>query len=130
MANTITVTTLVDGPVNLIQLVNIVGDGSGEETATILVDRSAYAPTDGTKLTLEKVEGLLTAFTAKLLFDATADLTVVSLPADEMFCYDFRCFGGVSSSKAGAGYTGDLLITTASLGAADAGTFVLHMRKG
>jgi len=128
MANTITKTTLLDGPRHLVQLINIVGDASGEETNTVLVDRSAFAPTDGTELVVEKIEGLLANFTAVLSFDATADLVFARLPAD-WFCLDWKDAGGVSSNKAGAGAIGDILLTTSSLGAGDAATFTLFMRK-
>jgi len=130
MANTITKTTIVDGPRNLVQLINILGDGSGEETDTVLVDRSTFAPTNGTKLVVEKIEGLNHGFTARLMFDATTDLTIVHLPDAEWFHYDWCGFGGVASSHAGAGANGDILITTAGLGSGDAGTFILQMRKG
>lgn len=129
MSNTITKTTLVDGPRNLIQLINIVGDGSGEESATVLVDRSALVPTDGTELVVEKIEGLLSGFSASLIFDASTDLTFVRLPDGDWFCHDWCSVGGVSSNKAGAGANGDILITTSSLGSGDAATFYLHMRK-
>lgn len=128
MANTITKTTLEDGVRNLVVLVNISGDGSGEETNTVLIDRSAFAPTAGLKLAVEKIEGNLSGFTAVLSFDADADLVIAQLPADQ-FCYDWNDIGGIASPKAGAGYNGDLLISTASLGAGDNGTFTLHMRK-
>jgi len=128
MANTITKTTLHDGPRNLVQLINILGDGSGEETNTVLVDRSAFAPTAGTELVVEKIEGYLSNFTAALSFDATADLAFARLPAD-WFCYDWKEIGGVSSNMAGAGANGDILLNTSSLGNGDAATFYLHMRK-
>jgi len=128
MANTITKTTLLDGPRHLVQLINIVGDASGEETNTVLVDRSAFTPTDGTELVVEKIEGLLANFTATLSFDATTDLVFARLPAD-WFCLDWTCAGGVSSNKSGAGANGDILLTTSSLGAGDAATFTLFMRK-
>lgn len=129
MPNTITRTTLHDGPRNLVQLINIVGDGSGEENGTVLVDRSAFAPTDGTELVVEKIEGLLTGFTAVLRFDATTDLIFVRLPDGDWFCHDWERIGGISSNKAGTGANGDIQIVTSSLGNGDAATFVLHMRK-
>lgn len=129
MANTITATTLHDGPRNLVQLINIVGDGSGEETNTVLVDRSAFAPTDGTEIVVERIEGLVTAFTIALSFDATTDLIFARLPDGDLFCHDWRDFGGVSSNKAGAGANGDILLTTSSLGSGDSATFLLAMRK-
>ncbi len=128
MANTITKTTVVNGDVNLIQIISVVGDGSGEETNLLLVDRSTFAPVAGTAMIVDKIEGYLSGFSAALLFDATADLTFARLPAD-CFSYDWRCFGGIHSGKAGAGANGDILISTSSLGAGDAGTFYLHMRK-
>lgn len=128
MANTITKTTVVNGENNLVQIINILGDGSGEETNTLLVDRSAFAPLAGTALIVDKIEGYLSGFTAALSFDASTDLIFARLPADQ-FCYDWQSFGGIHSGKAGAGANGDILISTASLGSGDAGTFYLHMRK-
>lgn len=129
MANTITKTTLIDGPRNLVILVNILGDGSGEESATTLVDRSAFAPTDGTEIVVEKIEGYLASHTIALAFDATADLVFARLPSDDYFCFDWCKIGGVSSNKAGAGAVGDIVFTTAGLGSGDAATFYLHLRK-
>lgn len=129
MPNTITKTTIIDGARNLVVLVNIVGDGSGEETNTSLVDRSAFAPTDGTETVVEKVEGLASGFVATLSFDATTDLVFVRMPDGDEVQHDWCCFGGVSSNKAGAGATGDILLTTSSLGNGDTATFYLHMRK-
>lgn len=128
MSNTITKTTLHDGARNLIQLINILGDGSGDETNAVLVDRSAFTPTDGTELVVEGIEGVLNAFTAALSFDASTDLVFARLAA-ESFALDWTKFGGVSSNKAGAGAIGDILLTTASLGSGDSGTFILRMRK-
>jgi hypothetical protein len=129
MANTITKTTLLDGARNLVQLINIVGDGSGEEANTVLVDRSAFAPTDGTSLSVDRIHGLLSGFTATLSFDATADLIFCRLPDGDLIDHDWTCFGGVSSGKAGAGANGDILISTSSLGSGDSATFILEMRK-
>lgn len=129
MANTIVKTTLVDGAKNLVVLVNIAGDGSGEENGTLLIDRSAYANTAGLKLVMRKIEGDLSGFTARLLFDATTDLEIAQLPDAHQFCYDWKKIGGLASPKAGAGYNGDVLISTLGLGAGDRGTFTLEMWK-
>lgn len=129
MANTITKTTILDGPRHLVVLVNIAGDASGDETGTIIVDRSTFVPTDGTEVVFEQVFGQLFGFTARILADATTDLVICQLPDGQPFGYDFRCFGGISSNKAGAGVTGDVLITTTGLGASEFGTIVLMLRK-
>lgn len=128
MANTITKTQLFDGGLYLVQHVQIAGDGSGEETGTIIIDRSTFTPA-GTKLVVDKVEGLLSGFTARLLLDATGDLELCALPDGHPFDYCWEKIGGVASGKAGAGSTGDLLITTAGLGNGDRGTITIHARK-
>ncbi|HDA7291300.1 TPA: hypothetical protein O5T71_002607, partial [Staphylococcus aureus] len=66
MANTITKTTIIDGIRNLVIMLNISGDGSGDETNTLIMDRSTFAPTDGTEIVIEKVAGNLNGFTAAL----------------------------------------------------------------
>lgn len=131
MANTITKTTLLDGPRNLVQLINIAGEAAGtDETNTVLVDRSAFVPTDGTELVVERIEGLLTGFSAALSFEATADLVFARLPDGDWFSHCWEEWGGVSSNKAGAGANGDILLSTTGLtAAADVATFILHMRK-
>ena len=130
MANTISTTTLINGERNLVVLVNLASDGDeGDETNTVLIDRSTFTPA-GTELVVEKVEGLCSGFVATLSFDATADLPFVRLPDGDWFCHDWTCIGGVSSNKAGAGGTGDILLSTSGFSAAsDVATFIIHMRK-
>jgi hypothetical protein len=111
MANTITKTTILDGPRNFILMVNISGDGSGDETNTNIFTRASFAPTTGTEIVVEKVAGNLNGFTAALSFDATTDLIFASCPAS-WFEYDWYKFAGVSSNKSGAGAVGDILLTT------------------
>jgi len=129
LAATFTSTVLEDGPRNLILLVNIVGDGAGEITNGLLVDRSTFVPLDGTKTRVDKIEGNLDGFSASLSFDAAADLIFVGLPADDLFCHDWREEGGISSNKAGAGANGDILLTTVGTAAGERGTFTIWMRK-
>lgn len=130
MPNTITKTILEQGERNLSVLVNIVGDGSGDYAAAVLIDRSDYPDATGLKLVVNRVQGLIGGFSALLLFDATTDLPIAALPDAEPFNFDWHKVGGVASSKAGAGYNGDILITTTGLGSGDRGTFTLSMRKG
>jgi hypothetical protein len=111
MANTITKTTL------------------GEEAGTIIIDRSTFPPVAGTKLVIDKIEGVLSGFTARLLFDATTDLEIAAMPDATLFEYCWKKFGGFPSGKAGAGSTGDVLLTTSGLGNGDRGTFTIHARK-
>lgn len=130
MVNTIATQTLQDGPRNLVVKVNILGDASGEETATQLIDVSAY---DGhgknwDEVSILRAQGSLTGFSVNLLWDATTDLRAMDLSADDPFCLDHREVGGLIND-AGTGVTGDINFTTVGLGAADTGSFVLWMKK-
>lgn len=129
MAATFTTTVLEDGDRNLVLLVNIVGDGAAGITNGLLVDRSTFVPTDGSKTRVDRVEGNLDGFSASLSFDATADLVFVGLPADDWFNYEWWDHGGISSNKAGAGANGDILLNTGNAPNGNRGTFTIWMRK-
>ena len=131
MANLVQTTVLLDGPRNLVLLVNLASDNaSGELTNVLLVDRSNFVPTDGLELAVEKVSGSMSGFTATLSFDATADLAFCLLPNGDWFDHNWTEFGGISSNKSGAGANGDILISTAGFTATgDVATFLLAMRK-
>lgn len=127
MANTIQTQVINNGPRNLILKTYILGDGSGEETGTLLVDVSAYT---ATAVKIIGVHSALSGFVADLLWDATTDVTALHLPD-----YEFNLngpqigwFGGLVNN-AGVGKTGDILITTTGLGAGDDGTIILEMVK-
>lgn len=131
MANLVQTTVLLDGPRNLVLLVNLASDNaSGELVNVVLVDRSTFVPTDGLELAVEKISGSMSGFTATLSFDATADLAFCLLPNGDWFDHDWTEFGGISSNKAGAGAIGDILISTVGFTATgDVATFLLSMRK-
>lgn len=129
MANTITKTVLIDGRRNIVVHVNVVGDGSGDEAGSLLIDRSTFDPIDGTELVVDRIQGHLTGFSARLLFDATTDLEIAQLPDGQPHRYSWCDAGGFSSNKSGPGANGDILIATTGLGAGERGTFTLFMRK-
>ena len=130
MANTVTKQTLVDGQRRLIVKVDIAGDGTGEETGTIIIDASTYSPAF-TDCTIKAVQTQIVGFTAKLLFDATTDVTALSV-TDGVGSYgisDIIAECGGIPNNAGEGKTGDILITTAGLGAGDHGTIIIDLIK-
>lgn len=129
MANTVTKTTLLDGKRNTAILVNIVGDGSGEETATTIFDRSQFAPTDNLTINALTIDGRLQGFSAFLAFDATTDLPFAQLADGPQVFFHYPEIGGIPSSAAGAGANGNIVITTSGLGNGDRGTFILHLIK-
>lgn len=132
MPNTITRQTLVDGDRALIVKVNILGDGSGEETDTVLIDASTYSPA-ATENKLRKIEYCLNGFTATLEWDGATDAPLISLASDHPyfvqydFCEDSLQSGGIVNNATTP--TGDVLITTAGLGAGDNGHIILYLAK-
>lgn len=127
MANAIASQTIVDGAHALVVKVTIVGDGSGEETDTVILDASAYTPAT-TNYSLWKIWYCLNGFSAFLEWDATANVHLISLALDHPHYTDYECFGGIPNDGA-AGRTGDILITTAGLGAGDSGHIIFFMKK-
>lgn len=129
MANTITKQTIIDGSKYLVVKLHIEGDGSGEETNLVLVDASTYSPAF-TNNSIIGVHSTLSGFTADLLWDATANVPIINIPDYE---YNLNgpqigWFGGLPNN-AGAGRTGDILLTTTGLGANDHGTIILEIKK-
>lgn len=131
MANTISKQTILDGDRNLVVKVTIVGDNTGDESATQLIDMSTYAartsddaPVDSLQLLC--VSSSLEGWSARLLWDATADVDLLHLPSGNYFD-DFQRFGGIPNN-AGAGVTGDINITTVGLGTEN-GHLTLHFKK-
>jgi hypothetical protein len=132
MANIVTVTKLLNTTKRDIIHVYVTGDGSGEETNTVLYDYSAdaYQPTAKNNLWLEKVWASVDgAVSVDLNWDATTPVKVQCLPqytpAREI---DYSCFGGIKNF-AGSGITGDLTFSTVGLGASEHASIVLDIRK-
>jgi len=130
MANTITKQTIVDGSKWLIVKIHIEGDGSGEETNTVLIDASTYNPAF-TNESLSVIHANLSGFTCDLLWDATANVPITNVPDYEVHlsCDEMKALGGGIPNNAGAGKTGDILLTTIGLGANDHGTITLKIKK-
>lgn len=130
MANSITKQTIVDGSKWLIVKIHIEGDGSGEETNTVLIDASTYTPAF-TNESLQVIHAMLSGFTCDLLWDATANVPITNIADYEAHFSETesQAVGNGFPNNAGAGKTGDILITTSGLGAGDHGTMVLKIKK-
>lgn len=130
MANTITKQTIVDGSKWLIVKCHVSGDGSGEETNTVLIDASTYNPafTNGA---LSLLHANLTGFTCTLYWDATANVPIMNIPDYEVHLSENEMghLSGGIPNNAGAGKTGDILVSTSGLGAGDQGTIILKIKK-
>lgn len=122
MADAVSSQTLVNGERNLVVKLTNTSDGTGESAVT-KVDVSAFGAT-GVKI--NKIHYSVAGMVARLLWDATADVTIVDLQGDG--CLDASSFGGLANNAA-AGKSGDILLTTAGHSSGDSYTIILEMQK-
>ena len=123
MANIISVTYPVNGSRNFVAVIQIRGDGSGDEANTVIVPVSALTGTPAT-FKIKEINWDLDGFSAALYWDATSPTLAASLPTygDEM---DFYSMGAPLINGAGAGVTGNLTIETIGLGVKGHGTIII-----
>ena len=126
MPNTINIQTLLDGSINTIIKVDIIGDGSGDETKTVIFDASAYHNVTIEKR-LYKIEYELNGFNCFLEWDATTDAQLITIEEGhhEHVCWEW--IGGYSNGYF-AGRNGDILLTTNNLGDGDRGYIILFIK--
>ncbi len=133
MANTATVTTLVDGPRSAVFHVYMESDGaSGELVDFVIADPTALYPTEKARpsFTIEEVWHSFTGFDAKLEFDSVVDtpIWVLSQQTGNIQC--FNKFGGLKDRSNSLDGSGKLLLsTTGFTSAGDMGSLVIQVRK-
>jgi hypothetical protein len=122
MANTITITTQHSNKRNLALVIDIVGDGSGDETAALIA-----SPDTGGELKLTRVQANAMGFSAALLWDADTDVTAFRLAAGGNYD-EFLPSGGLIN-RAGTGKTGTMLLATTGMGSGDTASISLEFKK-
>ena len=125
MPNTVARQLILNGSANYVVKFTIVGDGSGEETGTLI---NVTTGDCGTNDKIWEIKGICTGCTALLSWDATTDVFALGLPSDKDVNLKYRNVGGITNN-AGTGKTGDLLITTVGLGANDTVSIVVWIKK-
>lgn len=129
MANTVNINTILDGTRDTIIRVDIVGDGSGEETGTIIYDASAYDNKTAIKKVYQ-IQYCLTGFSTTLYWDSTGtppSPLIAMLEADHYARQEYNWFGGLSNATV-TGSIGDILLTTRGLTATDRGYIIIHVQ--
>lgn len=135
MANTISITKILDGARSAVFHVFIKSDGaSGELVDQVLIDPAAdLVPVLGAKpsLTIEQLWYDLSGFDARLEFDYLVDDTAAwTLSGGNGVHMDFCHFGGLKDRSNVLDGTGKLMLTTNGLAAAgDNGTIIIKVRK-
>lgn len=120
MADTVSTQTLIDGQRDLVVKLTNLSDSTGE-SAVKKVDVAS-----GTVLKLMRVYYSVNGMVASLFWDADTDVRLLDLAGDGD--HDFRDFGGIPNN-AGAGVTGDVLLTTTGAASGDSYWIILWFHK-
>lgn len=123
MANTISIKKIVDGQRKYVVEVDILGDGTGEEAATVVVDFSdleAVVRQVALTVSIEKIIWSFTGFSATVLWDATTPVRAFECNENNGG-FDFKTLGGPQINPKATGFTGDIVFTTVGLGDGDHG---------
>lgn len=124
MADAVTSQMLVDGPRRVVIKLTNASDGTGE-SAVLKVDVSTLVGAPD-RVRINRIHYNTNGMSARLLWDATTDVTICELAGSGTL--DFTEFGGLSNN-AGAGVTGDILLTTVGHSSGDSYLLVLEMSK-
>lgn len=130
MADTVATQILFQGDKVLVMKFTNASDGTGE-SAVKKVDVTTLATYQGkacTAVQIDKIYGLTHGMEVRLLWEATANGTILTVPQNVMQTMDFDQFGGLDNNTT-TGKTGNILFTTLDASSGDAYTIILVMRK-
>tara|TARA_R110000824_G_scaffold65149_4_gene169913 strand:+ start:800 stop:1201 length:402 start_codon:yes stop_codon:yes gene_type:complete len=131
MADAVATTTIIDGPRKAVIYCTDTSDGDGEAAVT-KVDVSGLSQSPDldtcTGVRLEKVVFSNVGMGVKILWDATADVIALELPADYSDTIDFSDISGLPN-YAGSGKTGDIQFTTVGATSGDTYSVTLYCIK-
>ena len=132
MADAVKTTTVIDGPKSAIIYCSNTSDGTGEAAVTKVDVSALVSHQDGTACTgvrLKKVVFSNVGMGVKILWDATADVIAVELPADYSDTLDYSDINGLPNNAASGGKTGDIQFTTIGHTSGDTYSVVLYCLK-
>ena len=130
MADTVATQILFQGDKVLVMKFTDASDGTGETTVK-KVDVTTLAAYQGkacTAVQIDKVYALTHGMQVRLLWEATANGTILTIPQNVMQTMDFDQFGGLDNNTT-TGKTGNILFTTLDASSGDSYTIILVMRK-
>lgn len=131
MADAVTTQVLEDGERLYIAKFTDISDGTGE-SAVLKIDVSTLNPNafnlacNGVKL--NKIWAQTDGLGLNILWDATTDVIVETVPQNIMYTADYSSFGGIPNNS-GTGKTGDVLFTTVGASSGDRYTVILECIK-
>ena len=131
MADAVTSQTLVDNNTTAVILLTNISDGTGESLVTKVNVANLAVNALGqacTGVSVQKIHTACHGMEFRLFWDATTDVVFFASAQNNQFTFDFSNFGGLRNN-AGAGKTGNILLSTADASGGDTYTIVLEMTK-
>lgn len=125
MADAVSSQTILDGARYAVMKFTNLSDGTGE-SAVLKVDVSALSGAPSS-VSIKRIHYDVSGMVATLLWDADTDVRIADLGSNTG-TMDFSEFGGLPNN-AGAGKTGDILLTTTGHSSGDSYTIILEMVK-
>ena len=130
MADAVATQILFQGDKQVIMKFTSASDGTGE-TNVKKVDVATLTPYQGmpcVEVQIDKVYFLTHGMEVRMLWEATTNVTIMTMPQNNSQTMEFEEFGGLGNN-AGTGKTGNILFTTLDASAGDTYTVILVMRK-
>ncbi len=124
--STLTLQTLHDGERNAVIKGYITGNAV-ELSNELFVDVSGLsgAPSE---VRIDKIQANLNGFSGTLLWDATANVAIVDIAPNDDVDQCYKRYGGLTNN-AGAGVTGDVLLSTTGIAVGENGFIILSLVK-
>jgi hypothetical protein len=130
MADAVTTQIIFQGDKQVVMKFTNISDGTGE-SAVLKVDVSALNPYQGNPcvaVQVDRIYAMTSGMDVRMLWDATTDQIIVTIPANVAQTFNFDDWGGIDNN-AGAGSNGDILFTTVGASAGDSYSIILYLRK-
>lgn len=131
MVDAVTSQTLVDNQTTAVILLTNISDGTGESLVTKVNVANLAANALGQACTGVSIQKLHTAchgMEFRLFWGASSNVFFFGSAQNNQYTFDFSNFGGLRNN-AGAGKTGNILLSTADQTLGDTYSIVLEMTK-
>tara|TARA_R100001143_G_C3350345_1_gene129148 strand:- start:1270 stop:1674 length:405 start_codon:yes stop_codon:yes gene_type:complete len=132
MADAVSATKLQDGDKKAVFYLTNLSDGTGESAVQKIdmSDLSNNAQGEAvSSISISKITFSTVGMSATLLYDATANVVAIGLPADYTDTIDLSGQVAGLPNYAGSGVTGDILLTTAGHSSGDSYSIVIEVVK-
>ena len=130
MADTVATQLIYDGAKKAIMKFTNASDGTGE-TAVKKVDVTTLSTYQGkacSGVDIDRIYSLTHGMQVRLLWEATTNGTIMTVPQNIMDTMSFDDFGGLNNNTT-TGKTGNILFSTLDASSGDTYTIILVMRK-